>query len=95
MKQKHKKLIKTIAKICFIIFLIAYFEIYGLLSIAVFYIVLALYRLVFVRWDDFMRSKELIEATIWGKPLKEFKKGELKNHKVKIVWSNKNEINKN
>jgi len=92
MKQKHKKLIKTIAKISFMIFLIVYFEVYGLVSIMIFFLILGLYRLFFVRWDDFIRTKQLIEATIWGKPLKDFEKGELKNHKVKIVWrKDKNE----
>ncbi len=91
MNKKLKKNLTLAVKIIFIIFTISYFEWYGLATLGVYYIVFGLYRLFFVRFDDFIRTKQLIETMIWGKPLGEFKKNELKHHKVKIVWSKKNE----
>jgi len=86
LKPKHKKTLKLVAKILFIIFMITYFEWVGLVALTTFFIVFALYRLFFVRWDDFINTKQIIETSIWGRPLKDFKKGELKNHKVEITW---------
>ena len=85
MKPKHKKIIKTICKYSFIIFIILYFDVYGLAAVGLYYIGFALYGL-FMHWDQYLTTKEMVETYIFGKPLKYFNKGELKNHKVKVVW---------
>jgi hypothetical protein len=38
-----------------------------------------------------MTIKHFTESKIWGKPLKDFEKGEIKRTKVKIIWRKKNE----
>lgn len=93
--MEKKKLIINILKIIIMAGLVIWLDLYGFAVIGIYYLLWALYRLFFVGWNDFIRSKELIESTIWGQPLKEFKKGELKNHKVEIVWSKKNEYKTN
>ena len=92
MKPKHKKIIKSVLKYGFMIFIIIYFDVYGLAAVGLYYIGFAIYGLI-MNWDQYLNAKEMVESYIFGKPLKYFKKGELKNHKVKVVWKReKNDI---
>jgi len=90
-KKKLMKITKTILKIVIMLSLIVWLDYYGVAVIGLFFIFWGLYRLFFSGWDMFIQTKQMIECYIWGQPLKEFKPGELKNHKVKIVWRKKND----
>jgi len=72
--------------------LIVYLEWYGIGMIFGYIVFMAIYRLFLnpAVWDFYIQVKKSIETVIWGKPLKHFEKGELKNHKVEIVWRKEN-----
>ena len=89
-RKKVFKIVRSVLGIIIMLGLVLWLDMYGFAIIGMYYLLWGLYRLFFVGWDDFIRTKELIETTIWGQPLKEFKKGELKNHKVVIGWRKKN-----
>jgi len=90
---KVKSWMKFILKMVVIIVIISLFEMNGVIAI-VLYIILSSLWAVYLARDQVITIKHYTETAIWGKPLKMFKKGELKNTKVKIVWGKKNDKSK-
>jgi len=58
-------------------------------SAVIFLILISAYVLWVVR-KEYVKYKRLMEAMIFGKPLREFTKEELRNRKIKFVWKKKN-----
>lgn len=90
MWQKGGEFIKkhwlTAASIILLLILVDTFPIH--VGVGIFLILYLSYILIRV-WqarEQVISLKHYIETVIWGKPLKMFDKGELKNTKVKIVW---------
>jgi len=93
-KMIKKETIMTIIKLIVTAFVFAFvvetFGKWGLIGFIGCIILFACYKL-WVKRDVFMHTIRVTEASIWGKPLDRdlWKKGEMKNHKVKIVWRKK------
>tara|TARA_Y100000310_G_scaffold143364_1_gene142715 strand:- start:32 stop:337 length:306 start_codon:yes stop_codon:yes gene_type:complete len=83
-------IIKLIVFVAFIIILIEAFGTYGIIGFVLFCFLWAAVIIIY-RFDSFMTIKHFTESKIWGKPLKDFEKGEIKRTKVKIIWRKKNE----
>jgi hypothetical protein len=91
-QKKWFNIIRQIAEIVFMLGLIMYFQWLGFAFVMLYWIIFALFMLYKQR-EQYFFIKHYIETVIWGKPLNMFKKGELKNHKVKIKWRrDKNDI---
>lgn len=78
------RIMNWVVPIAFIIFMLYSFE-YGVIGLITYYIIYSLFMLWVAR-DQFIMIKHHVETLIWKKPLKDFKKGELANTKVKIKW---------
>jgi hypothetical protein len=92
-KERVYKYIRIAIDILFIILMISFFEWGGLIYIGIYYLLFSIYAVWKAR-DQVVLIKHATETAIWGKPLKTFKKGELANTKVKIVWRKDNELDK-
>jgi len=93
MKEKTKKRLykwfNLLVKGLFIVLIVYIFEYNGMIGIGIYYLLYSLYA-CWIGREHIINLKYMVETAIWGKPLKMFKKGELKNTKVKIQWSDKN-----
>lgn len=88
MKIDWKKIGMFVLKVAMIVLLILVFEGWALIGILGYYIIRSVV-VCFLARDKIILIKHSIETTIWGKPLKYFKPGELKNTKVRIKWRKK------
>lgn len=92
-KQKRKPtvkglalhLIKSAVTITIIIYLFKWFGGFGFIGVFIGIVLLSLYK-VWKRRKLFIESKHHLETAIFGKPLKKFKSGELKGHKIKVSF---------
>lgn len=55
-------------------------------------IVLLVIGFVVFKWKAFIKVKQQCEATIWGKPLKEFRESKEEIPKIKIVWNKEDNV---
>lgn len=81
------KYIKYIIYAIIVIILIYFLEWYGVVGIIIFLLSLAIYR-IYQHREFFMSNLRVAEVSMFGKPLDKeaWKKGEMKQHKVKFVW---------
>ena len=92
--MNYTKIINIIITILFIVALILVLDTWGMkgfLGLLIIVLIMFAYQL-YKNWNTFMGLLRQIETLIWKKPLDktEWKKGEMKNTKVKIVWRKKN-----
>lgn len=82
-----KKFAKIVGQLLIIGIMIYFLEWYGVAGVLIFFVGMGVYRLIKNR-EVFMTNLKMLEAMIWGKPLdkEDWQKGEMKNHKVKIIW---------
>ena len=93
---KQKKVLKVIRQVIEVLLMIAviyYFQWKGFAFVMLYWVIFALYMLYKQR-EQYFFIKHHIETIIWGKPLYMFKKGELKDHKVKIKWRSDKNVQK-
>jgi len=96
MKQNIKKISKIVGTLIFFIILIYFLEGWGVLGVLIFILGIVTMRC----WNQrgFLKNiMQQIEMTIFGKPLDKdmWRKGEMKNTKVEIVWNSKAKVDWN
>ena len=91
-KSMISKIKKLLGIIAFFV-LIGLFEWYGLIGFLAFFLGMLIWRLYKGRYM-FQAAMQKAETQIFGKPLEKlyWKKNELKNTKVKVVWKKKKSI---
>jgi hypothetical protein len=69
---------------------VSFLEGWGLVGIIIFLLIIVLYQMYNGR-HSIQAGMENIETQIFGKPLHKdyWERGELKNHRVKIIWKKK------
>jgi len=81
--------LKSFGMVCIFIFTITWLGKYGVIGLIIIIILISAYRLLRNK-KMFVESLQTIEGMIWGKSLDKgmWKKGEMKNTKIKVVWKN-------
>lgn len=82
-----KKFVNVPLYLIILIVLVYFLEWYGVIGFFIFFLGMGIFRLIKNR-EAFMTNIKVLESMIWGKPLDkdQWEKGEMKNHKVKIIW---------
>ena len=90
MNKKLKQILKFVLYIGVVLLMVYFLEWWGVLGILIFILVIAGHRAWKMR-DSLKSTLEYMETMIWGKPLSKnlWDKGEMKEHKVKLVWGKK------
>lgn len=90
-KQKIKGIAFMIIFVLILVFLIEHLGVWGFYGWVTLVMFLAMIRL-WQNKDTYKRMLQYCETVIWKKPLEKdyWKKDELKNTKVKVVWGKKN-----
>ena len=93
MNQKIKKYLSIISNLGVVLLLILFLEgkliFWGIFGYLLIWGIIVIARLI--KGGYLLTASRTLESTIWGKPLDKanWKEGELKNTKVKVVWRKK------
>lgn len=89
------QLAKTTVTVTIIVYLFRWFGGFGMIGVFIAIVLLALFRL-WKKRSMYIESLQHMEKMIFGKSLEKdnWKKGEMKNRKVKLVWKRKKERKK-